>query len=143
MFSRADSTGAATMADATYRTTWEARTPPFGIQDLLRLAIWGAFAAAALALAVVSISSGSGFRLSAAAPPTPQTAAKAAADVAETRRLTAAVNALTADREQILARLSTLERGLNDVTGSIKKEAKPLAPPDTAAVSPPPVPAGN
>jgi hypothetical protein len=131
------------MADATYRTTWEARTPPFGIQDLLRLAIWGTFAAAALALAVVSISSSGGFRRSAAAQPTPQAAAKTAADAAEAKRLVQAVNALTADREQILARLSALERGLNDVTGSIKKEAKPPASPDSAAVSPPPAPAAS
>jgi len=131
------------MADATYRTAWEARTPPFGIQDLLRLAIWGTFAAAALALAVVSISSGTGLRQSEAAQPTPQAAAKAAADAAQAERLTEAVNALTADRQQILARLGALERGLNDVTGSIKKEAKPPAPPETAAVSPPPAPAAS
>jgi hypothetical protein len=49
----------------------------------------------------------------------------------ETRRLAEAVQALAAEREQILSRLSALERGLSDVTGSIK-ELKPA----TAAGAP-------
>src|SRR5579862_7169561 len=111
------------MTDSTYRTTWQARTPPFGIQDLLRLAIWGTFAAAALALAVISISSGTGLRQPS---PPPEVSAQSAAIAAETRRLAETVRALAADREQMAARISALEHGLDDVTGSIKREAKPL-----------------
>jgi hypothetical protein len=122
------------MTDQTYRTTWEARTPPFGIQDLLRLAIWGTFAAAALALAVISVSSGAGFRQ---ASPPPEVLAQSAATAAETRRLAEAVRTLVADREQMLNRISALEHGLDDVTGSIKREARPAAPAARAEPAPP------
>jgi len=125
------------MADTTYGTTWEAQTPPFGLHDLLRLAIWGTCAAAALGLAVVSINSGPGSHQTPAPPATADTSAQATAAAGETRRLTEAVQDLAADREQILSRLSALERGLNDVTGSIKAEAKPAAPaPRTEAPAP-------
>jgi hypothetical protein len=120
------------MTDSTYGTTWRAKTPPFGIQDLLRLAIWGTCAAAALGLAVLSINSSSALRRTAAPPASAETAAQPMAAASETRRLTEAVQALAADREQILSRLSALESGLTDVTGSIKAEPKPPAPPETA-----------
>jgi hypothetical protein len=125
------------MTDSTYGTTWRAKMPPFGIQDLLRLAIWGTCAAAALGLAVLSINSSSALRRTAAPPASAETAAQSTAAASETRRLTDAVQALAADREQILSRLSALESGLTDVTGSIKAEPKPAAP---AARTEPPAP---
>jgi hypothetical protein len=48
--------------------------------------------------------------------------ARLAATEDETRRLTEIVRALTADRERLVTRVSVLERKLDDVTGSIKKQ---------------------
>jgi hypothetical protein len=70
----------------------------------------------------------------------------------ETRRLVEMVRALNADRERVLTRVSALERRLEDVTGSIERQAKaapvgaPAAPPSEslpkiAAVPPPAAPA--
>jgi hypothetical protein len=116
------------MAEQAYRTTWDAQTPPFGIQDLLRLAIWGVVAAAALGLAVISVSSGAGSQRLSAAGPTPgpgavEDSAALAAIASELRRLQEAVQTLAADRDQMRARIASLEHGLDDVTGSIKREA--------------------
>jgi hypothetical protein len=125
------------MTEAIYATIWQAKTPPFGMQDLLRLVIWGTCAAAALALAVVSINSSFAVRRTAAPPATAETAAQSMVVASETRRLTEAVQVLAAEREQILSRLSALERGLSDVTGSIKSEARPASPAATTREEPP------
>jgi hypothetical protein len=53
---------------------------------------------------------------------------------AEQRRLSEAIRALAADRDKLLARINTLERNLEDVTGSIPP--KPAAP-STPVVSAP------
>jgi hypothetical protein len=45
---------------------------------------------------------------------------------AENWRLTAEVRALTADREQLAARVTALEQNLQDITGSIKKQSAEL-----------------
>ncbi len=67
---------------------------------------------------------------------------RAAETEAETRRLAAQLRDLAADRERLTARIATLERSLEDVTGSIKQQAAQAAPPQAtaAAESPPPVP---
>jgi hypothetical protein len=111
------------------------------MRALWRLGLWGTSAAAALALAVVAGYSDTGSRrlMAAAVPPagaaltaaTTQPAARPSETEAETRRLAEAVRALTADRERLAARLGTLERSLEDVTGSIKQQAA------TAAAAPP------
>jgi hypothetical protein len=116
------------MADSTYGTSREAKAPPFEMKDLLRLAIWGTCAAVALAVAVVSINSSSGARRTAAPPAAAETPPPQPVAATETRRLTEMVQVLLADREQILSRLGTLERSLNEVTGSINAEPKPAAP---------------
>ena len=105
-------------------------------------ALWGTSAAAALTLAVVAGYSDTGSRrlMAAAAPPggttvaqrapaaaTPQPVARSSETEAETRRLAEAVRALTADRERLAARLGTLERSLEDVTGAIKQQATAAA----------------
>ena len=51
--------------------------------------------------------------------PTMPSAASPSAPDAETRRLADAVRILTADRDRLAARVSALERNLDDVTGSI------------------------
>ena len=63
---------------------------------------------------------------------TPQPVARSSETEAETRRLAEAVRALTADRERLAARLGTLERSLEDVTGAIKQQATAASPPPTA-----------
>jgi hypothetical protein len=135
------------MAEKAYRAAWDAETPPFGIQELLRVAIWGGLAAAALLLAVVSSYSGAGSprqpvagTSGQAGVPQKTSAADAAAAGAalaeaanETRRLAEAVHTLTADREQMLMRIASLERSLDDVTGAIRRDTQ-QAPPQVASI---------
>jgi hypothetical protein len=52
----------------------------------------------------------------------------------EVKRLAEAVRALATDHEQVLARIATLERNLDSVTGSIKRDPNlPPSPPPAAA----------
>jgi hypothetical protein len=112
------------------------------MRALWRLGLWGTSAAAALALAVVAGYSDTGSRrlMAATASPggaaptaaTSQPAARPSEAEAETRRLAEAVRSLTADRERLAARIGTLERNLEDVTGSIKQQQAA-----TAAAAPP------
>jgi hypothetical protein len=136
------------------------------MRGLLRLAGWGGLAMAAVLLAVIAANSGRGqhrlFSDPQASRAEDVAKAKAAAVQAaqfkrlaatedETRRLVEMVRALNADRERLLTRVSALERKLEDVTGSIERQAKaaPVAPPPTppemlpkiAAVPPPAAPA--
>src|SRR5262245_26914264 len=117
------------------------------MHGLLRLAGWGVAATAALLFAVIAANSAGGRdRLSVAFAGINGTraaeAAKAealqaaqlarlAANEGDTRRLIEMVRSLAGDRERLLTRLSALERSLDDVTGSIQKQA---------AVTPPPAP---
>lgn len=126
----------------------------------MRLAGWGVAATAALLFVVLAANSGSGReRLSIAfagingtqAAETARAEAAQAAQLArlaanegDTRRLTEIVRSLAGDRERLLARLATIERGLEDVTSSIHKQvaatppAAPPSPPPPAAAEPPP-----
>lgn len=122
------------------------------MQGLLRLAGWGVAATAALLLAVMAANSTNGReRLSevfagvngtraaeAAKAEAMQAAqlARLAANESDTRRLTEIVRSLAGDREKLLTRLAMIERGLDDVTGTIRKQAvatPPAAPPPPAA----------
>ncbi len=119
-----------------------------GMRALWRLAIWGSSAAAALTLAVVASYSDTGSRriiAAMAATGGKDTAQKPAAEAAsrspeaeaETRRLAEALSTLTADRDRLAARVDILERNLEDITGSINRQAASLianpAPTATAA----------
>jgi hypothetical protein len=125
------------------------------MQGLLRLAGWGVAATAALLFAVIAANSiGGRDRLSvafagingtraaeAAKAEAVQAAqlARLAANEGDTRRLIEIVRSLAGDRERLLTRLSALERSLDDVTGSIQKQATvtpPPAPPPPAAHPP-------
>lgn len=132
------------------------------MQGLLRLAGWGVAATAAVLFAVVAANSTSGRdRLSiafagingtraaeAAKAEAAQGAqlARLAATEGDTRRLIEIVRSLAGDRERLLTRLSAIERSLEDVTGSIQKQAaatpppppQPPAKPPAAAPEPPP-----
>jgi hypothetical protein len=119
------------------------------LQGLMRLAAWGAAAAAALMLAVFATRSELGTRRMAAVFGTdPQSArlqsvpspvaARTAELEFETRQMAAALRSLSADRDRLLARVTILERSVDDVvTGSIPRAAaKPDTPAADAAAAP-------
>jgi hypothetical protein len=57
----------------------------------------------------------------------------------ENKRLTSAIDTLSSDRDRLYARLTSVEQGLDSVTGSIKRQAVPASKPVAAApVEPPP-----
>jgi hypothetical protein len=112
------------------------------MKALLRLAAWGAAASIALVIAVLAATSqrGSQRLMAALSPSTPSQATAAAIPVArvleteaETRRLAEAVRALDSHREQLLARIASLERNLEDVTGSIQRQAARAPAPEAKA----------
>jgi hypothetical protein len=117
------------------------------MKGLLRLASWGVAAAIALVVAVFSATSNTGSqRLMAAMSSPPTSQGKAISDVAqaarinetqsETRRLSDAVRSLNSDRDRLLARIASLERNLEDVTGSIRRQAVAAVPTTTPADAP-------
>ena len=125
--------------------------------QLTRLAVWVALATVAVLTVVLSAQTETGIRRIAtlltpapseparsAKAPAPQQAGRPAEQDAEQRRLAETVRALAGDRDRLLARLNTLERNLEDVTGSIPREtpkAPAPSPSPTAATLPsiPPV----
>lgn len=126
------------------------------MQGLLRLAGWGAAATVALLLVAVAANSSTGReRLStafagvngtreaeAAKAQAAQAAqiARLAANENDTRRLIEIVRSLAGDRERLMARVNVLERSLEDVTGSIRKQAAatpPVTPQPTATTAQP------
>jgi hypothetical protein len=127
----------------------DARKPGRDTRALWRLGAWGGAAAMALAALAITTQTESGSqRLQLAYAPENQPARPVAmADVmpralekdAETQRLEAQVRTLAADRDRLTARLASLERNLDDMTGSIKRQAaqEAAAPP---AKSPAPTP---
>jgi hypothetical protein len=123
----------------------------FDMRSLWRLATWGTAATVALVVAVAGsyLDTGSRRPASAAAgnAPSAQPASRSQEAEAETRRLAEAVRVLTADRDRLVARIGTLERNLEDMTGSIRRQgsekAPETAPPSPAAASPAPAPAAT
>jgi len=137
------------MTDQAYSAKWNTEPPQLGMQTLWRLAIWGGVATLALFVAVISAffsSAGSNRQTASAAAGQTSTAevssaqgtaaqgaeqprtfagepAPRAGDAAEeTRRLAEAIRALAADRDQALSRIAALERNLDGVTGTIKRD---------------------
>jgi hypothetical protein len=120
--------------------------------QLIRLGVWIGLATVAVLTTVLAARTETGVRRIATllTPAAPDAARSAKAPVhlanrqsdqeAEQRRLSEAVRALAADRDRLLARLNTLERNLDDVTGSIPPAtARPPSPaaPNVAAIPPP------
>jgi hypothetical protein len=108
------------------------REENFDLRALFRLGAWGGCAALALGLAVFALRSDIGAQRIAAAYQGTQTIARtgndslAAARVTdETRRLSEGLRTLSADRDRLLARVTVLERNLEDVTGSISRASEP------------------
>lgn len=127
------------MAEQADSANWDAEAPRLGMQALWRLAIWGGLAAFALFAAVISAYSNAGSQRQTGSITSGQGAEFAArpGETAEdTRRLAEAVRALAADRDQVLARIAALERNLDDVTGTIKRDR--IAGPQQAPLQSPP-----
>jgi hypothetical protein len=96
-------------------------------------------AAASLLVAVFAAYSETGSQRLMAAPARPDPAQLARELDIETRRLAAEVHILTADRDRLAARVASLEHNLDDITGSIKRQAAlAIVPPAAAPVPPPP-----
>jgi hypothetical protein len=113
------------------------------MKELTRLAGWGMAAAAALALAVTTayspggqdrlLTSITGHKIGPApvqtTPPPALTVtdpvqdARLTATETETRRLSETLRTLDSERERLLARIASLERALEDITGSIKQQS--------------------
>ena len=122
-----------------------------------RLGAWSAITVLSVAAALISAYTETGaHRLAFGDGPVMPSAAPPSAPDLEARRLADAVRALSADRDRLAARISALERNLDDVTGSIPNwtgperergaapnpSASPLPPtlaPPPVATMPPPV----
>jgi hypothetical protein len=129
---------------------------PVTMRGLWRLVVWGSTAATALLIAVMSSRGVVGSQRAAVAAstfggatvavvqplqpaPVPQQPAARPFDAqAETKKLADAVRDLSADNDELKSRLAVVEHSVDDVTGSIARQAKATPPwPDSG----PPVPA--
>jgi hypothetical protein len=90
------------------------------VRKAWRLGAWSGIAILCVAAAVVAAYTETGaHRLTAGDSPVTTSRAPSSASDSETRRLADVVRALAADRDRLAARISALERNLDDVTGSI------------------------
>src|SRR6516162_4339077 len=125
-------------------TDWATESPRSGMRSLWRLVIWGTLAGVSLFVAIISAYSGhratAAVALSQPVGPQagdPETAqqrailadlrAQSMSNAEETRRLSEAVRTLAADRDQLASRVAGLERGYDNVTGSVKRPGAPPA----------------
>jgi hypothetical protein len=121
------------------------------MQGLWRLAAWGATAACALLIAVmttrgevasrrvaIALSSLSG---SAAPSPRPEQATAQSPRpfdaVAETQRLSDAVRGLAAESDELKSRVAVVEHSMDDVTGSITRQAASVRAAPSGVILPP------
>jgi hypothetical protein len=137
------------MARPTQHTSIDDGARRFDLRALLRLALWGTSAAAALMLAVLAGYPHFTAQHLIALPPWASTLTQRQAGVVsapsaqraietdgETENLAAAVRGLGADRDALLRRITTLEQGLEDVTGSINRRLPAATPGASAAILP-------
>jgi hypothetical protein len=125
---------------------------PVTMYGLWRLVVWGSTAATALLIAVLSSRSVVGSQRAAVAASTlgggtvaivqpvqapPQAAVRSFDAQAETKKLAEAVRDLTADNDELKSRLAVVEHSVDDVTGSIARQAKATAPPPWPENGPP------
>ena len=119
--------------------------------QLIRFGVWTGLATLAVLVAVIAARTETGVRrIASLISPQPPAAARSAKDLqlatrtfdqeAEQRRLSEAIRTLAADRDRLVARVATLERSVEDVTGSIAQPAA-KAPAPQAAPMPAPMPA--
>ena len=134
-------------------TDWATESPRSGTRSLWRLVIWGTLAGVSLFVAIISAYSGhratAAVALSQPVGPQagdPETAqqrailadlrAQSMSNAEETWRLSEAVRTLAADRDQLASRVAGLERGYDNVTGSVKRPgASPAAQANPPAIN--------
>jgi len=107
---------------------------------MLRLGTWGAASVGAVIIAVLANQSSLRLRhdeLAAAdlSRQAQQIQSAARESQNETRRLASAIDTLNGDRDRMYSRLSTLEQGLDSVTGAIAKQNASAAPATPAPAS--------
>jgi hypothetical protein len=118
---------------------------PVTMHGLWRLVVWGSTAATVLLIAVLSSRGVVGSQRAAVAASTlgggtvaivqpvqtpPPAVVRAMDDqAAETKKLADAVRDLTADNDELKSRLAVVEHSVDDVTGSIARQAQATAPP--------------
>jgi hypothetical protein len=118
---------------------------PVTMHGLWRLVVWGSTAATVLLVAVLSSRGVVGSQRAAVAAstlgggtvaivqpvqtPPPAVVRAIDAQAAETKKLADAVRDLTADKDELKSRLAVVEHSVDDVTGSIARQAQSTAPP--------------
>jgi hypothetical protein len=117
--------------------------PRHGMRNLWLTARWGLAATLMLAAAVYTAGTDAGiarmmtaFAAARGEAPAPSAQEDHAGLLADTRELADTVQALAADRDRLAARIETLERNLEEVTGSIARLPEPAP-----AIAPLPTPA--
>ncbi|WP_298363254.1 hypothetical protein [uncultured Bradyrhizobium sp.] len=129
--------------DTESTTGFLAEEDAFDRRMLWRLGSWGVAAVGAVAIAVMANQSALTLRRDQVAASDIarqaqqlQTLAKESHN--ETRRLASAIDTLNGDRDRLYSRVTTLEQGLDSVTGTIAKQpvAAVTAPPSTSAAAP-------
>ncbi|WP_375783109.1 hypothetical protein ACE10Z_24785 [Bradyrhizobium sp. Pha-3] len=129
--------------DTESTTGFLAEEDAFDRRMLWRLGSWGVAAVGAVAIAVMANQSALTLRRDQVAASDIarqaqqlQTLAKESHN--ETRRLASAIDTLNGDRDRLYSRVTTLEQGLDSVTGTIAKQpvAAVPAPPPTPAAAP-------
>ncbi|WP_420971537.1 hypothetical protein [Bradyrhizobium sp. B120] len=137
--------------DTESTTGFLAEEDAFDRRMLWRLGSWGVAAVGAVAIAVMANQSALTLRRDQVAASDIarqaqqlQTLAKESHN--ETRRLASAIDTLNGDRDRLYSRVTTLEQGLDSVTGTIARQpvaAVPAAPPTPAATPATPLASAN
>ncbi|MEH2546575.1 hypothetical protein V1283_003220 [Bradyrhizobium sp. AZCC 2262] len=109
---------------------------------LWRLGSWGVGATVAVVLAVMANQSSLGLKQEQVAAADIARQAQQIQSVAkethnEARRLAAAIDTLNSDRDRLYSRVTSLEQGLDSVTGAIARQGSTQAPPPVAHQEPP------
>jgi hypothetical protein len=127
-----------------------AEEEPLDRSALWRLGSWGVGAVGAVIVAVLANQSGMGSRRDQAAAAdlarqSQQIQSLAREGQNEVRRLTTAIDTLNSDRDRLYARVTSLEQGLDSVTGTVAKQkaaastpvsAQPAAPAPAPTIGP-------
>lgn len=98
-------------------------------QSMIRFSLWGVSGLGALLIAILaSNATMSARRMEQAAAQQVASLKRAAEDnEIEARRLSAAIRTLNTDRDRLYTRLTVVEKNLEDVTGTVSKQAEKLA----------------
>jgi len=114
-------------------------------RTLWRIASWGLGATCAVVLAIMANQSSSGMRRDQVATADLTRQAQQIQTIAkdthnEARRLAAAIETLNMDRDRLYSRVTSLEQGLDSVTGAIARQGSAPASPPAARTEPQPSP---